>query len=48
MSSLQQNWRIGQNRFCLEVMEVGERGRGQGTGKRNGQTLYAQMNKQII
>jgi hypothetical protein len=26
MSSLQQNWRKGQNRFCLEVRRVGDRG----------------------
>jgi hypothetical protein len=25
MSSLQQNWRRGQNRFCLETRQVGER-----------------------
>jgi hypothetical protein len=28
MFSLQQNWRRGQNRFCLEAREVGERRRG--------------------
>jgi hypothetical protein len=38
MSSLQQNWKRGQNRFCLEV-------RGQ-EGDR-AQTLYAHMNKWI-
>jgi hypothetical protein len=27
MFSLQQNWRRGQNRFCLEVRGVGERER---------------------
>jgi hypothetical protein len=36
MSSLQQNWRGVQNRFCLEVRGVGERGRGRGAGGRNG------------
>jgi hypothetical protein len=38
MSSLQQNWRRGQNRFCLEAKEmVGRgRGRGRGAGGRNG------------
>jgi hypothetical protein len=25
ISSLQQNWRKGQNRFCLEVRGMGER-----------------------
>jgi hypothetical protein len=27
MSSLQQNWRKGQNKFCLEVSGVGTGGR---------------------
>jgi hypothetical protein len=30
MSSLQQNWRRGQNRFCLEARRMGMRGRGLG------------------
>jgi hypothetical protein len=34
MSSLQQNWRRGQNRFCLEVRGWG-RERGAGAGGRN-------------
>jgi hypothetical protein len=35
MSSLQQNWRKGQNRFCLEVRGWwGDEGGG-GTGRRN-------------
>jgi hypothetical protein len=34
MSSLQQNWRKGQNRFCLEGRGRG-RGRGQGARRRN-------------
>jgi hypothetical protein len=34
MSSLQKNWRKGQNRFCLELRWLG--GRGQGAGGRNG------------
>jgi hypothetical protein len=45
MSSLQQNWRRGQNRFCLEVR--GWRGEG-GAGRQGGemaQTMYAHMNK---
>jgi hypothetical protein len=40
MSSLQQNWRRGQNRFCLEEMGVG--------GREMAQTMYAYMNKRII
>jgi hypothetical protein len=36
MSTLQQNWRRGQNRFCLEVKWGGERGRRWGAGGRNG------------
>jgi hypothetical protein len=48
MSSLQQNWRRGQNRFCLEVKEgVGGEGRGWGQGRQMAQTMYAQMNKLI-
>jgi hypothetical protein len=39
MSSLQKNWRKGQNRFCLEVKEVGGDGGGEIT-----QTMYAHMN----
>jgi hypothetical protein len=49
MSSLQQNWRKGQNRFCLEVRGVGKRGRGQGAGRRNGPNnvwTYEYMNKE--
>jgi hypothetical protein len=38
MSSLQQNWRKGQNRFCLKV------GRGVQEGGM-AQTMYAHMNK---
>jgi hypothetical protein len=39
MSFLQQNWRKGQNRFCLEAWEEGveTRMRGWGTGRRNDQ-----------
>jgi hypothetical protein len=37
MSSFQQNWRRGQNRFCLEVMRVGGDGEGrEEAGRRNG------------
>jgi hypothetical protein len=45
MSSLQQNWRRGQNRFCLKVEGVGGKG---GSGEQEGemtQTMYAHMNK---
>jgi hypothetical protein len=45
MSSLQQNWRKGQNRFCLEAEGDGEERERVGTGGRNGQTMYAHMNK---
>jgi hypothetical protein len=47
-SSLQQNWRRGQNRFCLEVRGLGGRGRGQGAERRNGPNnvwTYEKMNK---
>jgi hypothetical protein len=44
MSSLQQNWRKGQNRYCLEVRGAG-RGRGWGARGRNSPTMYAHMNK---
>jgi hypothetical protein len=52
MSSLQQNWRRGQNRFCLEVRgwegegSDGREGGGvQGEGGEMAQTMYAHMNK---
>jgi hypothetical protein len=35
MSSLQQNWRKGQNRFYLEVRSVGGRERGLGAVRIN-------------
>jgi hypothetical protein len=34
--SLQKNWRRGQNKFCLELRGVGERGKGWGAGETNG------------
>jgi hypothetical protein len=42
MSSLQQNWRRGQNRFFLEA-----RGKGEGEGNRGemAQSMYEHMNK---
>jgi hypothetical protein len=47
MSSLQQNWRRGKNRFYLEVRGVrGEGGDGVwGRGGEMTQTMYAHMNK---
>jgi hypothetical protein len=36
MSSLQQNWRKGQNRFCLEERGVGRKERRQEAGWRDG------------
>jgi hypothetical protein len=49
MFSLQQNWRRGQNKFCLEARRMGERGRRSERGWRQGiemaQTMYAYMNK---
>jgi hypothetical protein len=48
LSSLQQNWRKGQNRFCLEVRRVvGERvGQGQGENDPNNIRTYEYMNKE--
>jgi hypothetical protein len=44
MSTLQQNWRKGQNRIWLEAREDwGDKGEGEGRGK-NG-PMYAHMNK---
>jgi hypothetical protein len=43
MSSLQQNWRKGQNRFCLKAMEGGKEGE-EGGGEMS-QTMYGLMNK---
>jgi hypothetical protein len=44
MCSLQQIWRRGQNRFCLEV--EGEGGDGGQEGEM-AQTMYVHMNKRI-
>jgi hypothetical protein len=46
MSSLQQNWRKGQNRFFLEVSGVRGRGKGWGAGGEIAPTMYAHMNKE--
>jgi hypothetical protein len=47
MSSLQQNWRRGQNRFCLEARGLGEQeGGGAQVGEMT-QTMYAHKNKGI-
>jgi hypothetical protein len=35
MSTLQQNWRKGQNRFCLEAREIAGRRKGWGARERN-------------
>jgi hypothetical protein len=45
MFSLQQHWRKGKNRFCLEARWVGRRGRGRGQQREMAQTMYAHMNK---
>jgi hypothetical protein len=46
MSTLQQNWRKGQNRFCLERRGMGRRGRGrEDTQGKMAQTMYSHMNK---
>jgi hypothetical protein len=46
MSSLQQNWRKGQNRFCLEASGVGRKGRKLEEQRGEmAQTRYAHMNK---
>jgi hypothetical protein len=42
MSSLQQNWRRGQNRFCLEARWGREGG---GEGGPNSVCTYEEMNK---
>jgi hypothetical protein len=44
MSSLQQNWRKGQNSFCLE-MRGGLRRRGRGQGGEMAEAMYAYVNK---
>jgi hypothetical protein len=36
MFSPQQNWRRGQNRFCLEAKGVVGAGQGEGAGRRDG------------
>jgi hypothetical protein len=45
-SSLPQNWRRGQNRFCLEARGgVGKKEGVEGQGGEMVQTMYAHMNK---
>jgi hypothetical protein len=44
MSTLQQNWRKGQNRFSPEARGLGGRGRREQEGVM-AQTIYAYMNK---
>jgi hypothetical protein len=45
MSSLQQNWRKGQNRFCLEARRVGGKGRCVEHWGKMSQTMYAHRSK---
>jgi hypothetical protein len=45
MFSLQQNWRRGQDRFCLEVRGLVGEGRDWEQGGQMTQTMYAYMNK---
>jgi hypothetical protein len=45
MSSLQQNWRKGQNTFCLEVREVRRRER-EGRNDPNNVCTYEKVNKE--
>jgi hypothetical protein len=45
MSTLQQNWRKGQNKFCLEARGLRRRRRGPEAGGEMDQTMYAHMNK---
>jgi hypothetical protein len=45
MSTLQQNWRKGQNRFCLDARGVEERELGRRQGEGMAQTTYTRMNK---
>jgi hypothetical protein len=49
MSTLQQNWRRGQSRFCLEARGAGGRGREceAGDGGEMAQTMCAQVNIKI-
>jgi hypothetical protein len=44
MSTFQQNWRKGQNRFCLEARGWGGR---EGVGTEMMQIMYTHMNKLI-
>jgi hypothetical protein len=44
MPSLQQNWRRGQNRFCLQAREVMGRGSGEEQRGEMAQTMYVHMN----
>jgi hypothetical protein len=50
-SSLQQNWRKGQNKFCLEASGAGRKGGssggGWGQGEEMTQTMCAHMNEYI-
>jgi hypothetical protein len=48
ISTLQQNWRKGQNRFCLEARGWGIEGGGREQRREMAQTMYVHMNKSII
>jgi hypothetical protein len=45
ISTLQQNWRNGQNRFCLEERGMRGEGGGGGQGGEMAQTMYVHMIK---
>jgi hypothetical protein len=45
MSSLQQNWRKGQNNICLEA-SGGEKGEGRGANGPNNVCTYEYMNEE--
>jgi hypothetical protein len=45
MSSLQQNWRRGKNRFCLEAREVGGSGGRERQGRKMAQCVHISINE---
>jgi hypothetical protein len=47
MSTLQQNWRRGQSKFCQEARRVGGRERRRGQGGEMALIMYTHMNKRI-
>jgi hypothetical protein len=46
MCTLQQNWRKGQKRFCLEARGMGTEGGGGGRNGPNNVCTYEYMNKE--